>query len=60
MCAFANYIAPRVPLLDVVWAFVSDQGFLAPLAALNFEARYDPIKRELTIRVTLVPELVAS
>jgi hypothetical protein len=27
------------------------------LVALNFEATYDPRKRELTIRVTLVPEL---
>jgi hypothetical protein len=37
---------------------MSDQDFRALLVALNFEASYDPTKRELTIRVTLVPELM--
>jgi hypothetical protein len=36
---------------------VSDQEFRDLLASLNFEATYDPTKRELTIRVTLVREL---
>jgi hypothetical protein len=36
---------------------MSDQEFRDLLAALNFEATYHPTKRELTIRVTLVPEL---
>ena len=36
---------------------MSDQDFRALLAALNFEASYNPTKLELTIRVTLVPEL---
>ena len=36
---------------------MSNQDFRALLAALNFESSYDPTKRELTIRVTLVPEL---
>ena len=46
-----------LPLLDVHWELVSDKEFRDLLAALNFEASYDPTKRELTIRVTLVPEL---
>jgi hypothetical protein len=46
-----------LPLLDVDWELVSDQDFRALLAALNFEASCNPTKRELTIRVTLVPEL---
>jgi hypothetical protein len=41
----------------VDWELVSDQYFWDLLAALNFEASYDPTKRELTISVTLVPEL---
>jgi hypothetical protein len=41
----------------VDWELVSDQDFRDLLAALNFEPSYDPMKRELTIRVTLVPEL---
>jgi hypothetical protein len=46
-----------LPLLDVDWELLSDQDFRALLTALNFEASYNPTKRELTIRVTLVPEL---
>ena len=46
-----------LPLLDVDWELLSDEDFRALLAARNFEASYDPTKRELTIRVTLVPEL---
>ena len=46
-----------LPLLKVDWDLVSDQESRDLLAALNFEATYDPTKRELTIRVTLVPEL---
>ncbi|MDQ3784708.1 MAG: hypothetical protein M3360_07520 [Actinomycetota bacterium] len=48
-----------LPLLDVDWELVSDQDFRELLAALNFEASYHPNKRELTIRVTLVPELTS-
>jgi hypothetical protein len=36
---------------------VSDQDFRALLAALNFEASYDPKKRADHQGVTLVPEL---
>ena len=43
--------------MDVDWELVSDQDFRDLLAVLNFEASYEPNKRELTIRVTLVPEL---
>ena len=39
------------------WELVSDQDFRKLLAVLNFEASYDPTKRELTIRVSLVPEV---
>jgi hypothetical protein len=53
----AEALVGALPLLDVDWELVSDQDFRNLLAALNFEARYDPTKRELTIRVTLVPEL---
>jgi hypothetical protein len=53
----AEALVGALPLLDVDWELVSDQEFRALLAALNFEASYDPTKRELTIRVTLVPEL---
>ena len=41
------------------WELVSDQEFRDLLAALNFEASYDSTKRELTIRVKLVPELTS-
>jgi hypothetical protein len=53
----AEALVAALPLLDVDWELVSDQEFSDLLAALNFEASYDPTKRELTIRVTLVPEL---
>jgi site-specific DNA recombinase len=53
----AEALVTALPLLDVDWELVSDQDFRDLLAALNFEGRYDPTKRELTIRVTLVPEL---
>jgi len=43
--------------LEVDWELVRDQDFRDLLAALNFEARDDSTKRQLTIRVTLVPEL---
>jgi hypothetical protein len=46
-----------LPLLKVDWELVSDQAFRDLLAALNFEASYDPRKRELTIRMMLIPEL---
>ena len=45
--------------MDVDWELVSDQDFRDLLAVLNFEASYEPNKRELTIRVTLVPELTS-
>jgi hypothetical protein len=48
-----------LPLLNVDWKLVSDHDFRDLLAALNFEATYEPSKRELTIRVTLVPELTS-
>jgi hypothetical protein len=50
-------LVDALPLLEVDWELVSDNEFRDLLAALNFEASYDPTKRELTIRVTLVPEL---
>jgi hypothetical protein len=53
----AESLVGALPLLDVDWELVSDQDFRDLLVALNFEARYEPTKRELTIRVTLVPEL---
>jgi hypothetical protein len=53
----AEALVAALPLLDVDWEIVSDQDFRALLVALNFEASYDPTKRELSIRVTLVPEL---
>ena len=55
----AEALVAALPLLDVDWELVSDQDFRDLLAALSFEARYDPMKRELTIRVTLVPELTS-
>ena len=55
----AESLVGALPLLDVDWELVSDQDFRDLLAALNFEASYDPTKRELTIRVTLVPELTS-
>ena len=48
-----------MPLLDVDWELVSDQEFRDLVIALDLEASYDPSKRELTIRVTLVPELTS-
>jgi hypothetical protein len=53
----AEELIGALPLLDVDWELLSDQDFRALLAALNFEASYEPTKRELTTRVTLVPEL---
>ena len=55
----AEALVDALPLLDVDWELVSDEEFRDLLAALNFEANYDPTKRELTIRVTLVPELTS-
>jgi site-specific DNA recombinase len=55
----AEALVGALPLLDVDWDLVSDEEFRALLAALNFEATYEPTKRELTIRVTLVPELTS-
>jgi hypothetical protein len=55
----AEALVAALPLLDVDWELVSDMDFRDLLATLNFEARYDPNKRELTIRVTLVPELTS-
>ncbi|MQB02324.1 MAG: hypothetical protein GEU78_19205, partial [Actinobacteria bacterium] len=55
--ASAEALMSALPLLDVDWELVSDQEFRDLLTSLNFEASYDPTKRELTIRVTLVPEL---
>jgi site-specific DNA recombinase len=55
----AETLVDALPLLDVDWELVSDQEFRDLLAALNFEASYDSTKRELTIRVTLVPELTS-
>ena len=55
----AESLVGALPLLDVDWELVSDQEFRDLLAALNFEASYDSTKRELTIRVTLVPELTS-
>lgn len=52
-------LVDALPLLDVDWELVSDHDFRDLLAALNFEASYEPTKRELTIRVTLVPELTS-
>ena len=53
----AEALVAALLLLDVDWELVSDQEFRDLLAALNVEASYDATKRELTIRVTLVPEL---
>ena len=53
----AEALVDALPPLHVDWELVSDQDFRALLAALNFEASYNPTKLELTIRVTLVPEL---
>jgi hypothetical protein len=53
----AEAFVAALPLLDVDWDLVSDEEFRALLAALNLEASYDSTERELTIRVTLVPEL---
>ncbi len=53
----AEALVAALPLLDVDWELLSDQEFRALLTALNFEASYNPTKRELSIRVTLVPEL---
>jgi hypothetical protein len=55
----AQAVVGALPLLDVDWELVSDRDLRDLLAALNFEASYEPTKRELTIRVTLVPELTS-
>jgi hypothetical protein len=55
----AEALVAALPLLDVDWELVSDLDFRDLLAVLNLEARYDANKRELTIRVTLVPELTS-
>lgn len=55
----AAALVSALPLLDVDWELVGDSEFRDLLAALNFEASYEPHKRELTIKVTLVPELMS-
>lgn len=47
-----------LPLVDVDFERLEDGEFKALLDALNFEARYDPRREELAVRVVLVPELV--
>jgi site-specific DNA recombinase len=54
----AEALVGALPLLDVDWGLVSDRDFRDLLAALNFEARYDPRKHELIVSVSLVQELV--
>jgi hypothetical protein len=54
----AEALVSALPLLDLDWELVSDKDFRDLHAALNFEATYEPRKRE-TIRVTLVPELTS-
>ncbi len=56
-CAESRRRMSPLSVSGLDWELVSDQDFRALVAALNFEASYDPTKRELTIRVTLVPEL---
>ncbi|MEA2507891.1 MAG: site-specific recombinase [Actinomycetota bacterium] len=53
----AEALVAALPLLNVDWELVGDQEFRNLLAALNFEATYDPREHKLTIRVTLIPEL---
>jgi hypothetical protein len=44
----AEALVSARPRLDVDWELVSDQEFRDLLAALTFEASYDPTKLELT------------
>jgi hypothetical protein len=46
---YSTYIPVSCNCRDL-WELVSDQDFRALLAALNFEARYEATKRELTIK----------
>ena len=43
-----------LPLLEVHWGLVSDQDFRDLLAALNFEATYEPTQRKPTITHALL------
>lgn len=54
----AENILNTLPLTEVDWKSVSEQDFRELLAALNFQASYDPAKKELTVAVTLAPDLV--
>ncbi len=53
----AEALVNALPLLDVDWELHSRQDFRELLSALKFEASYLPTTRELTVRVTLVPDL---
>jgi hypothetical protein len=55
----AEALVSALPPLDVDWALVSDQESATCSPRRTFEASYDPTKLELTIRVTLVPELTS-
>ena len=47
-----------LPLVDVDFERLEEAEFRAILEALNFEARYDPRRKELAVRVVLAPELL--
>lgn len=51
-------ILSALPLMEVDWEILSDDDFRDLLQTLNFEGRYDPKRKELHLKVVLLPELM--
>lgn len=54
----AQSLLDLVPLLEVDARMLEKESFRQLLEALSFEARFDPGRKELAVRVVLHPELV--
>jgi site-specific DNA recombinase len=54
----AEQLLQALPLLQVDWDLLSEEDFRDLLKVLNFEARYHPANKVLTVRVALIPELL--
>lgn len=54
----AESLISALPLRRINWELLEEDDFRDLLEALNFEARYDPRTKELTVQVVLIPELL--
>ena len=54
----AESLMSALPLMVVDWERLSSEDFRDLLETINFEARYEPRTKILTVQVTLIPELL--